>query len=51
MYGYVELIERKELKDSLSELVLKYEGSDSSYKLDEVDPKYIEGQTKGGCRF
>ncbi|WP_343816498.1 FMN-binding negative transcriptional regulator, partial [Virgibacillus siamensis] len=49
--GHVELINGKELKDSLSKLVLKYEGSDSSYQLDEVNPKYIEGQTKGIVGF
>lgn len=51
VYGHVELIDGKELKESLSELVLKYEGPDSSYKLDEVDPKYMEAQTKGIVGF
>ncbi|QQK75497.1 FMN-binding negative transcriptional regulator [Salicibibacter cibarius] len=51
VYGHVELIEGKELKDSLNELVLKYENSDSSYQLDEVDSKYIAGQTTGVVGF
>ncbi|WP_269411228.1 FMN-binding negative transcriptional regulator [Lentibacillus daqui] len=51
VYGHVELIDGKELKESLSGLVLKYEGPDSSYKLDEVDPKYMEAQTKGIVGF
>ncbi|KKE78248.1 FMN-binding negative transcriptional regulator [Bacilli bacterium] len=51
VYGHVELVEGKELEDSLKELVLKYEGSDSSYQLDEVESKYMEAQTKGVVGF
>lgn len=40
--GTAELIDGRELKETLSDLVHKYEGSDSSYQLDEVDDRYLK---------
>ncbi|MCM3595629.1 FMN-binding negative transcriptional regulator [Metabacillus idriensis] len=51
VYGKVEIVEDKELKESLSDLVKKYEVPDSSYQLDEVDARYLEGMTKGVVGF
>ncbi|MCF8564179.1 FMN-binding negative transcriptional regulator [Alicyclobacillus tolerans] len=51
VYGPVEIIAGEELKNSLRELVLKYEEPNSSYKFDEVDPGFIEGMTKGIVGF
>ena len=48
VYGEVELIEdENELIKTLHDLVLKYEAPDSTYKLAEVDTKYIAGMNKG----
>ena len=51
VYGQAELIEGEELKESLSDLVKKYEASDSSYKLDEVDAAFLEGMNRGIIGF
>ncbi|MFC0275021.1 FMN-binding negative transcriptional regulator [Metabacillus herbersteinensis] len=51
VYGKVEIVEDDELKESLSDLVKKYEVPDSSYQLDEVDARYLEGMTKGVVGF
>ena len=47
-YGKVELLEDEhELVGSLHDMVLKYEGPDSSYKLQEVDAEFLDGMNKG----
>jgi transcriptional regulator len=51
VYGKIEIVEDDELKESLSDLVKKYEVPDSSYQLDEVDARYLEGMTKGVVGF
>lgn len=51
VYGQVEIIDGEELMDSLLELVLKYEEPNSSYQLEQVDPHFIEGMTKGIVGF
>ncbi len=52
VYGQVEITDdEQELMGSLDDLVKKYEGSSSSYKLDEVDVSYIEGLSKGIVGF
>lgn len=51
VYGQVEIIEAEELMNSLRDMVLKYEEPNSPYKLDQVDPKFIEGMTKGIVGF
>lgn len=48
VYGEVKLIDdEKELLDSLHEMVLKHEASDSSYQLQDVDADFIAGLNKG----
>lgn len=48
VYGEVELIEDEyELMSSLNDMVLKYEAPDSSYRLQDVDTKFIDGMNKG----
>ncbi len=48
VYGEVELLKDEiELKDSLHEMVLKYEASDSSYRLQDVDAEFLSGMKKG----
>ncbi len=51
VYGVVQIIEDEELTFSLKDLVKKYEAPDSSYHLDEVDPKYLQGMKKGVAGF
>lgn len=51
VYGEVQLITEEELHKSLEELVEKYEGPESSYKLDEVDSDYLNGLSKGITGF
>lgn len=52
VYGKLEIVEdQKVILDSLNDMVEKYEQPDSSYKLTDVDPKYIEGMTKGIVAF
>ncbi|MGP4039089.1 FMN-binding negative transcriptional regulator [Gracilibacillus sp. D59] len=46
--GEVELLEdENELADSLHEMVLKYESPDSSYRLDDLDAKFLGALNKG----
>lgn len=46
--GEVELLEdENELIESLEEMVLKYESPNSSYRLEDVDPKFLAGMNKG----
>jgi transcriptional regulator len=48
VYGEVELVEdENELKDSLHQMVLKYEAADSSYRLQDVDAEFLSGMNKG----
>lgn len=48
VYGEVELIEDVlELTDSLKELVIKYEGLESTYQIQDVDPEYLKAMNKG----
>lgn len=48
VYGEVELIkDENELIGSLHEMVSKYEAPDSSYRLQDVDPKFLAGMSKG----
>ena len=48
VYGEVELLEdEQELIGSLHDMVLKYEAPDSSYKLQDLDPKFLDGMNKG----
>ncbi|TCP29057.1 PaiB family negative transcriptional regulator [Scopulibacillus darangshiensis] len=48
VYGELELIEDEhELMDSLNDMVLKYEAPDSSYRLQDVDAKFLAGMSKG----
>jgi transcriptional regulator len=52
LYGNVELIEdKKVIFDSLNDLVNKYEKSDSPYNLNNVEPGFIKGMTKGIVAF
>ncbi len=48
VYGEVELLEdEQELRDSLHDMVLKYEALDSSYRLKDVDANFLAGMNKG----
>ncbi|PZD96680.1 FMN-binding negative transcriptional regulator [Paenibacillus sambharensis] len=48
VYGEVELIDdEQELMAALNDMVLKYEASDSSYKLQDVNPELLSGLNKG----
>jgi transcriptional regulator len=48
VYGEVELLKDElELKDSLHEMVLKYEAHDSSYRLQDVEAEFLFGMKKG----
>ncbi|WEG13529.1 FMN-binding negative transcriptional regulator [Pullulanibacillus sp. KACC 23026] len=52
VYGKAEMINDGEsISRALSELVQKYEQPDSSYKLEKVDPHYIEQLSKGIAPF
>ncbi|MBC6972817.1 FMN-binding negative transcriptional regulator [Bacillus sp. Xin] len=52
VYGEMEIVvDEQELIDSLRDLVNKYEDQASSYSLDEVEPSYIEGLSKGIVGF
>lgn len=52
LYGKMEIIEdEKEIVDSLNDLVDKYESPDSPYNLDDVEPSYLEGMSKGIVAF
>lgn len=48
VYGEAQLLkDEHELSDSLQDMVTKYESPDSSYKLQEVDSKFLVGMSKG----
>lgn len=52
VYGELKFVEdEQELIDSLQELVHKYEGSESAYLLNDVDPNYMGGLSKGIVGF
>ncbi|MFY0544510.1 FMN-binding negative transcriptional regulator [Brevibacillus sp. H7] len=52
VYGQVEMVDdEQELMNSLREMVLKYEAPNSTYKLDQVEPGFIEGLAKGIVGF
>lgn len=51
VYGQIEFIEEEVLVKSLNDLVNNYENPNSSYKLAEVDPQYLEGLNKGIVGF
>lgn len=52
VYGQLEIIEDGNvIFDSLDDLVNKYEDPDSSYKLTEIEPSFIEGMMKGIVAF
>jgi transcriptional regulator len=52
LYGKMEIIEDgKAIYNSLNDLVNKYESPDSSYNLNEVEPSFIEGLSKGIVAF
>lgn len=48
VYGEVELLEdEQELMNSLHDMVLKYEAPNSPYRLQDLDPKFLDGMNKG----
>ncbi|PFS64602.1 FMN-binding negative transcriptional regulator [Bacillus thuringiensis] len=48
VYGELEIVEdEKTLVDSLQDLVSKYEDPESTYSLNDVDPNYMGGLSKG----
>ncbi|AGK54487.1 FMN-binding negative transcriptional regulator [Bacillus sp. 1NLA3E] len=52
LYGKMEIVEDpKTIFDSLNELVNKYESPDSPYNLNNVEPSFIEGMSKGIVAF
>ncbi|MEH7218920.1 FMN-binding negative transcriptional regulator [Bacillus toyonensis] len=52
VYGELEVVEDKqELLNSLQDLVHKYEDPQSTYSLDDVDPDYMAGLSKGIVGF
>ena len=52
VYGEIEIIEdSKVIFDSLNDLVIKYERPDSPYNLNDVEPSFIEGMSKGIVAF
>lgn len=51
VYGKLEVIKGDELKESLSKLVRKYEAPNSSYQIEKVDTKFLEGMIKGIVGF
>ncbi|WP_096200246.1 FMN-binding negative transcriptional regulator [Bacillus sp. FJAT-45350] len=52
VYGEVELLEdENELMHSLQEMVFKYETSDSSYTMQDVDAELLAGMNKGVQSF
>ncbi|MGM0901782.1 MAG: FMN-binding negative transcriptional regulator [Bacillota bacterium] len=52
VYGKMEILEdQKVIFDSLNDMVKKYERSDSPYNLNDVDPSFIEGMSKGIVAF
>ena len=52
VYGTLEILEDDQvIFDSLNDSVKKYERSDSPYRLDELEPGFIEGMSKGIVAF
>ncbi|MDM5371364.1 MULTISPECIES: FMN-binding negative transcriptional regulator [Bacillus cereus group] len=52
VYGELEIVEdEKTLVDSLQDLVNKYEDPESTYSLNDVDPNYMGGLSKGIVGF
>lgn len=52
VYGELEIIEDKQvIFNTLDDMVSKYERSDSGYNLNNVEPSYIEGMSKGIVAF
>ncbi|PFV78531.1 transcriptional regulator [Bacillus sp. AFS059628] len=52
VYGELEIVEgEQELIDSLQQLVHKYEDSKSTYSLNDVNPNYMAGLSKGIVGF
>ncbi|MED0959799.1 FMN-binding negative transcriptional regulator [Bacillus paramycoides] len=52
VYGELETVEdEQELINSLQDLVHKYENPKSTYSLNEVDPNYVEGLSRGIVGF
>ncbi|MEH6935013.1 FMN-binding negative transcriptional regulator [Bacillus sp. JJ783] len=52
VYGELEIVEdEQELIDSLQDLVHKYENPKSAYSLNDVDPNYMEGLSRGIVGF
>lgn len=52
VYGALEIVEdEQELIDSLQDLVHKYEDPQSTYSLNDVDPNYMEGLSRGIVGF
>ncbi|MEH7381109.1 FMN-binding negative transcriptional regulator [Bacillus sp. JJ1533] len=52
VYGRMEIIkDQKVIFESLNDMVEKYENPDSPYHLSHVDPKFIEGMSKGIVGF
>ncbi|MGM9920613.1 MAG: FMN-binding negative transcriptional regulator [Bhargavaea sp.] len=48
VFGEIELVEHgSELTNHLNDIVLKYEGPDSAYRLDNADPDFIGGMIRG----
>ncbi|WP_439873720.1 FMN-binding negative transcriptional regulator [Bacillus mycoides] len=52
VYGELEIVkDEQELIDSLQDLVHKYENPKSTYSLNDVDPNYMEGLSRGIIGF
>jgi len=52
LYGKMEIVkDEKVVFNSLNDLVNKYEGPDSPYNLNDVEPSFIEGMSKGIVAF
>ena len=51
VYGQIELLDEDALLGSLYRMVLKYEGEESAYKPESIDPKYIHDLMKGIAGF
>ncbi|UOQ94789.1 FMN-binding negative transcriptional regulator [Halobacillus shinanisalinarum] len=51
VYGKVEIIDGRQMMDSLHHMVSKYEDPNSSYQWDHLDAHFLEGQAKGIVGF
>ncbi|WP_226656573.1 FMN-binding negative transcriptional regulator [Guptibacillus hwajinpoensis] len=52
LYGKVKVVqERKVILETLNDLVTKYETPDSPYNLNDIEPSFIEGMSKGIVAF